>query len=146
MCNASTTAVKYTEVTSEMLTEAARRKAFAKDSADEAYVVQGSTDRSNYQGRSSSRQPTNQRASPRITESATIARNRCQDITQVRVETRRDRGGLEPKSKRGRRRRGNRLRRTKDYTGARPFDTDYASVRRHRKTQQTKYMYVYVSK
>ena len=62
MFNASTTAIKYTEVTSEMLTEAARRKSFAKDSADEAYVVQGSTDRSNNRGRSSSRQPTNQRS------------------------------------------------------------------------------------
>ena len=44
VCNASTTAVKYSEVTSAILTEAARRKSFAKDSADEAYVVQGSTD------------------------------------------------------------------------------------------------------
>ena len=39
--NASTAAVKYSEVTSAILTEAARRKSFAKDSADEAYVVQG---------------------------------------------------------------------------------------------------------
>ena len=45
MCNASTTAVKYSEVTSPILTEAAWRKSSAKDSVDEAYVVQGSTDR-----------------------------------------------------------------------------------------------------
>ena len=45
LSNASTTAVKYSEVTSTILTEAARRKSFAKDSADEAYVVQGSADR-----------------------------------------------------------------------------------------------------
>ena len=55
VCNASTTAIKYSEVTSAILTEAARTKSFAKDSADEAYVVQGSTDRSNNRGRSSSR-------------------------------------------------------------------------------------------
>ena len=54
MCNASTTAVKYSEVTSAILTEAARRKSFAKDSADEAYVVQGSVDRPNNRGRSDS--------------------------------------------------------------------------------------------
>ena len=43
VCNTSTTAIKYSEVTSAILTEAARRKSFAKDSADEAYVVQGSS-------------------------------------------------------------------------------------------------------
>ena len=58
--NASTTAVKYSEVTSAILTEAARRKSFAKDSADEAYVVQGSADRPNNRGRNSSRPPNNQ--------------------------------------------------------------------------------------
>ena len=62
VCNASTTAIKYSEVTSVILTEAAQRKSFVKDSADEAYVVQGSTDRSNNRGRSSSRLPTNQRS------------------------------------------------------------------------------------
>ena len=59
VCNASTTAIKYSEVTSAILTEAARRKYFTKDSVEEAYVVQGSTDRSNNRGRSSSRPPTN---------------------------------------------------------------------------------------
>ena len=44
VCNSSTTAVKYSEGTSAILTEANRRKSFAKDSADEAYVVQGSVD------------------------------------------------------------------------------------------------------
>ena len=43
MCNASKTAIKYSEVTSAILTEAAPRKSFTKDSAEEAYVVQGST-------------------------------------------------------------------------------------------------------
>ena len=41
VCNASITVVKYSEVTSAILTEAARRKSFAKDSAYKAYVVQG---------------------------------------------------------------------------------------------------------
>ena len=59
VCNASTTTVKYSKVTSAILTEASRRKSFAKDSADKAYVVQGLADRPNNRGRSSSRPPTN---------------------------------------------------------------------------------------
>ena len=56
VCNASTFAGKYSEVTSAILTEAARRMSFAKDSADEAFVVQGLTGRSNNQrSRSKSR-------------------------------------------------------------------------------------------
>ena len=47
VCNASTTAIKYSKVTSAILTEATRRKSFTKDLVEEAYVVQGSTDRSN---------------------------------------------------------------------------------------------------
>ena len=43
------------------------------------------------------------------------ARTRCRGYSQVRVKPRRDRGGLEPKSKRGRRKTENRLRqRTED--------------------------------
>ena len=50
------TAIKHSEVTSAILTEAARRKSFTKDSAEEVYVVQGSTDQSNNRGsRSKSR-------------------------------------------------------------------------------------------
>ena len=77
MCNASTAAVKYSEVTSAILTKAAQRKSFAKDSTNEAYVVQGSTERLNSRGRSSSRQPNNQRgqSKSRTTEYATSARN-----------------------------------------------------------------------
>ena len=56
VCNGSTTA------TSAILTEAAWTKSFTKDSAEEGYVVQGLTNRSNNQGRSSSRPPTNQRS------------------------------------------------------------------------------------
>ena len=55
-------AIKYSEVTSAILTEAARKKSFAKHSVDEAYIVQGWTDRSNNRGRSSSRPPNNQRS------------------------------------------------------------------------------------
>ena len=62
VCNASTTTIKYSEVTSAILTEAARRNSFTKDSTEEAYVVQGSTYRSNNRGRSSSRPPNNQRS------------------------------------------------------------------------------------
>ena len=62
VCNASTTVVKYSEVTSTILTEATRRKSFVKDLENEAYVVQGSVDRPNNRGRSSSRPPTNQRS------------------------------------------------------------------------------------
>ena len=78
VCNASKTVVKYSEVTSAILTEVARRKSFAKDSEDEAYLVQGSTDRSNNRRRRSSRLPTNQRSwsSPGTTEPTIIARNR----------------------------------------------------------------------
>ena len=39
VCNASTIAIKYSEVTSAILTEAARRKSFTKDSTEEAYVA-----------------------------------------------------------------------------------------------------------
>ena len=62
VCNASTIAIKYSKVMSAILTEAARRKSFTKDSAEEAYVVQSSIDRSNNRGRSSSRPPRNQRS------------------------------------------------------------------------------------
>ena len=54
VCNTSTTVVKYSEVTSAILTEAAQRKSFAKDWAEEAYVVQGSAGRPNNEGRSCS--------------------------------------------------------------------------------------------
>ena len=62
MCNASTTAINYSEVTSAILIEATRRKSFTKDSAEEAYVVQGSTDQSNNRGGCSSRPPNNQQS------------------------------------------------------------------------------------
>ena len=61
VCNAST-ASKYSEVTSAILTEAAWRKSFAKDSVEEAYIVQGSTDRLNNRERSSSLPLNNQRS------------------------------------------------------------------------------------
>ena len=43
VCNASTIVVKFFEVTSAILTKDARRKSFAKDSSNDAYVVQGLT-------------------------------------------------------------------------------------------------------
>ena len=39
VCNTSTIAIKYSEVTSAILTEQDRRKPFAKYSAKEAYIV-----------------------------------------------------------------------------------------------------------
>ena len=60
VCNALTLIVKNSKVTSAILTEVAQRKSFAKDLADEVYLVQGSVDRPNSRGRSSSRPPTNQ--------------------------------------------------------------------------------------
>ena len=47
VCNASIAAMKYSEVTSAILMEATQRKSSAKDSADEAYVLQGLADHPN---------------------------------------------------------------------------------------------------
>ena len=47
MCSASTATIKYSEVTSAIRIKDAQRKSFAKDSTNEVYVVQSSTDRSN---------------------------------------------------------------------------------------------------
>ena len=52
--------VKYSEVITTILVEAARRKSFVHDSANDAYIVQGSADRPNNRGRSSPQPPTNQ--------------------------------------------------------------------------------------
>jgi hypothetical protein len=55
VCNASATAVKYSETTSSILSENARRKTFVQNSANEAYTVQGTGDRQQHRGRSYSR-------------------------------------------------------------------------------------------
>ena len=86
VCNASTTAIKYSEVTSAILTQAARRKSFTKDSAEEAYVVQGSTDRSNNRGRSSSRPPTNQRSRSKSRETRIC--NYCKKLGHIKADCR----------------------------------------------------------
>jgi hypothetical protein len=57
VCNASATAVKYSETTSSILSEDARRKTFIQNSASEAYTVQSTGDRQHHRGRSSSRGP-----------------------------------------------------------------------------------------
>jgi hypothetical protein len=49
--------VKYSETTSSILSEDARRKTFVKNSASEAYTVQSTGDRQQHRGRSSSRGP-----------------------------------------------------------------------------------------
>jgi hypothetical protein len=55
--NASVTAVKYTETTSSILSEDARRKTFIQISASEAYTVQSTGDRQQHHGRTFSRGP-----------------------------------------------------------------------------------------
>jgi hypothetical protein len=57
VCNASATAVKYSETTSSILSEDARRKTFVQNSASEAYTVQSTGDRQQHRGRSFSRGP-----------------------------------------------------------------------------------------
>ena len=86
VCNASTTTIKYSEVTSAILTEAAQRKSFTKDSAEEAYVVQGSNDRSNNRGRSSSRPPNNQRSRSKSRETQIC--NYCKKPGHIKADYR----------------------------------------------------------
>ena len=86
VCNASTTAIKYSEVTSAILIEAARRKSFTKDSVEEAYVVQGSTDRSNNRGRSSSRPPNNQRSQSKSRDNRIC--NYCKKLGHIKADCR----------------------------------------------------------
>ena len=77
MCNASITDVKYSEVTSAILTEATRRNSFVKVSADEAYVVLRPTDRATGEEVLPDRRTISEaRASPETTEFATTTRNR----------------------------------------------------------------------
>jgi hypothetical protein len=57
ICNVSATAVKYSETTSSILSEDARRKTFVQTSANEAYTVQSTGDRQQHRGRSFSRGP-----------------------------------------------------------------------------------------
>jgi hypothetical protein len=53
VCNVSTTAVKYSETMSSILSEDARRKTFVQNSAIEAYTVQSTGDRQQHRGSSS---------------------------------------------------------------------------------------------
>ena len=84
VCNASTTVVKNSEVTSAILTEAARRKSFAKDSVDEAYVVQGLVERPNNRGRNSSRPLTNQRSWSKFRDNRTC--NYCKKLGHIKAD------------------------------------------------------------
>ena len=86
VCNASTTAVKYSKVTSAILTKAAPRKSFAKDSADEAYVEQGLTDRSNNWGRISSRPPSKQRSGSKSWDNRIC--NYCKKLGHIKADSR----------------------------------------------------------
>ena len=86
VCNASTTVVNYSEVTSAILTEAAQRKSFAKDLADEAYGVQGSADRPNNRGRSYSRPLPNQRSQSKCRDNRTC--NYCKNLGHIKADCR----------------------------------------------------------
>jgi hypothetical protein len=57
VCNASVVAVKYSEITSSILFEDARTKAFIQNSASDAYNVQSMGYRPQHHGRSSSCRP-----------------------------------------------------------------------------------------
>ena len=63
-----------------------RRKSFTKDSAEEAYVVQGSTNRSNNRGRSSSRPRTNQRSRSKSWETRIC--NYCKKLGHIKANCR----------------------------------------------------------
>ena len=78
------TVVKYSEVTSTIVTEVTRRKSFAKDSADKAYVVQGSVDQPNNLGGSSSRPPINQRSRRKSQENRTC--NYCKKPGHIKAD------------------------------------------------------------
>ena len=74
VCNASTTAVKYSEITSE------------KDLEDKAYVVQGSADRPNSRGRSSSWPSTTQRSRSKSRDNRTC--NYCKKPGHIKADCR----------------------------------------------------------
>ena len=86
VCNASIVVMKYSVITSTILTKATQRKSFAKDSTYEAYVVQGLADRPNNQGKSSSRQPTNQRSQSKFRENQIC--NYCKKLGHIKANCR----------------------------------------------------------
>jgi hypothetical protein len=83
---ASATAVKYSETTSSILSEDARRKTFVQSSASEAYTVQSTGDRQQHRGRSFSRGPTAKRNRSKSRGSVTC--NYCKKPGHVKTECR----------------------------------------------------------
>jgi hypothetical protein len=86
VCNASATAVKYSETTSSILSEDARRKTFVHNSASEAYTVQSTGDRQQHRGRSFSRGPNATRNRSKSRGSMTC--NYCKKPGHVKTECR----------------------------------------------------------
>ena len=84
MCNVSHVAMKYSEITSSILTEATWRKLLVHDSASDAYVVQGSADRPNNWGRSSSRSRTNIRRRNKSRDNQTC--NYCKKPRHIKAD------------------------------------------------------------
>jgi hypothetical protein len=82
VCNASATAEKYSETTSSILSEDARRKTFVQNSANEAYTIQSTDDRQQHRGRSSSRRPNTTRNRSKFRGSMTC--NYCKRAVVLR--------------------------------------------------------------
>ena len=84
--NASTVAVKYSEVTNAILTEEPLRKSFANDSVDDAYVVQGSADLPNSRGGSSPLPLRNQRSRSKSPDNKTF--NYSKKLRHIKADCR----------------------------------------------------------
>jgi hypothetical protein len=86
ICNASATALKYSETKSSILSEDARRKTFVQNSASEAYTVQSTDDRQQHRGRSSSRGPNAMRNRSKSKGSMTC--NYCKKPGHIKTDCR----------------------------------------------------------
>jgi hypothetical protein len=86
VCNASATPVKYSETTSSILSEHARRITFVKTSANEAYTVQSTGDRQQYRGRSFSCEPNATRN--RSKSRGLVTCNYCKKPGHIKTECR----------------------------------------------------------
>jgi hypothetical protein len=86
VCNVSVAAVKYSETTSSILSEDARRKTFVENSTSEAYTVQSTGDRQQHCGRSFSHRPNVSRNRSKSRGSVTC--NYCKKPGHVKTECR----------------------------------------------------------
>jgi hypothetical protein len=86
VCNASTAAVKYSETTSSIVSEDARRKTFVQNLGSEAYTVQSTGDRQQHCGRSFSCGPNASRNRNKSRGSVTC--NYCKKLGHVKTDYR----------------------------------------------------------